>query len=77
MVLLKAETAYNQANFTKAIEFYKEAIALKPDKADLHWKLGIAYYSNGDKKDFKEQVLKLRELGRNDLANDLEQLASK
>lgn len=73
-LVLKAETAYNQGNTKKAVELYKELIALNPTQPEFYWKLGIAHYSNNDKPSAQKQVARLKTLGRNDLADDLQQL---
>ena len=75
--LIKADTAYNQGNFEKAIELYKKLIEQDPQKADLYWKIGIAYYSNGEKFNTQKQIIQLKKLGKNDLADDLQQLLNK
>ena len=75
--LIKADAAYNQGNFEKAIELYKKLIEQDAQKADLYWKIGIAYYSNGEKSNTQKQIIQLKKLGKNDLANDLQQLLNK
>ena len=72
--LIKADTAYNQAQFDKSIEIYKEVLENHPDDAQIHWKLGISYYSKGDLESVKKQVVRLRKLGAEELAQDLEHL---
>ncbi len=74
---IEASTAYNQGNYDKAIEIYKELIERNPNKADLYWSLGIAYYSKGEKLLVQKQIVQLRKLNRFDLAKDLEQLLVK
>lgn len=75
--LLKADTAYNQGNFTKAIFFYQKLIQNNPQDPDLQWKLGIAYYSNGDRANVEKQIKNLRKLKNKKFADDLEQLLSR
>ncbi len=72
--LLKAETAYNQGKFDVAIRIYREILRKYPLKGELHWKLGIAYYSKGDIEGVKEQEARLRKLKEEALADDLERL---
>lgn len=72
--LIKADTAYNQAKFDKAIEIYKEVLENHPDEAEIHWKLGISYYSKGDLESVQKQVVRLKKLGAEELARDLEHL---
>ena len=74
---LQAETAYNQQNYQKAIEIYRKLIKTSPGDGTLHWKLGIAYYSNGDLDRARTQIKELKKHGRDDLANDLSQLFEK
>ncbi len=76
-LLIKADTAYNQGNFPKAIDLYKKIIEANPEGADLHWKLGIAYFSNNEKENVKKEIAQLRRLGKKDMANDLEHLLNK
>ena len=71
---LKAATAYNQANITKAIAIYKKLLKNDPDDPELNWKLGIAYFSNGERENVKKQIVELRRLKNQKLADDLEQL---
>ena len=72
--LLQADTAYNQANITKAIAIYKKLLKNDPDDPELNWKLGIAYFSNGERENVKKQIVELRRLKNQKLADDLEQL---
>ena len=74
MDLICADMAYNQGNFSKAIELYQKVIADDPQKAEFYWKLGVAYYSAGDKPNARRQVTKLREFEKEKLASDLEHL---
>jgi len=72
--LIKADTAYNQGQFDKAIKIYERALEGNPQNGEVQWKLGIAYYSKGDRDSVKKQEMKLRKLGEEKLAQDLEQL---
>ncbi len=69
-----ADVAYNQGKYDKAIMLYKELVEVYPDDSLLRWNLGISYYSNNDMLNASRQVIKLRVMGRDDLARDLEQL---
>ena len=77
MDLIKADTAYNQSHFKEAIELYKKLIEKDPQRSELYWKLGISYYSDGDRFNTRKQISQLRKLGKDDLANDLQQLLDK
>lgn len=77
MDIIKAETAYNQGNFAKAIELYTQLIEINPSDPVLYHKLGIAYYSSGNKLKVEKQITKLRNLNNNELADDLQQLLDK
>ncbi|MEK7067811.1 MAG: tetratricopeptide repeat protein, partial [Patescibacteria group bacterium] len=53
---------YNQGKIDKAIERFKEAIALRPDYANAVYSLGAAYKKQGDKIRALEQFQKVLEL---------------
>ncbi len=72
--LINADMAYNQGNFPKAIELYKKILSEDPGKADFYWKIGVAYFSSGDKPNARRQVTALRKAGKEKLADDLERL---
>ncbi|MFA5059474.1 MAG: tetratricopeptide repeat protein [Candidatus Omnitrophota bacterium] len=74
MMYLEASTAYNQGNMGKAIDIYKKLLEVKPDDPQLHWSLGAAYFTKGDLYNTRKQIVVLRKLNRQDLAEDLEQL---
>ena len=71
---IEADIFYNQGQFKKSIEFYQKLIRLNPLNADYYWHLGLAYYSDNQKSKVKTQIGRLEALGREDLANDLQQL---
>lgn len=73
-VFFDAEIAYNQGNFDKAIKLYKQLLEKNPDDPNLHYQLGAAYFSKGEKLKVQKQIAKLRKLGKENLAKDLEQL---
>lgn len=72
--VIKADAAYNHGNYSRAIEIYKDLIQKSPDDAGLYHKLGIAYYSSGNKLEVQKQIAKLRTLGKSALADDLQQI---
>lgn len=72
--IIKADAAYNQGNYVKAIEIYKDLLQRSPDDTGLYHKLGIAYYSSGNLLEVQKQIAKLRTLGNEKLADDLEQI---
>lgn len=71
---IAADAAYNQGKYEKAIKIYKELLEENPSEPMLHWNLGISYYSSGDLLNCSREAVKLRKLGKQDLAKDLEQL---
>ena len=75
--MLAAESAYNQGQFGKAVRIYQDLIEINPQSADLHWHLGIAYFSAGNYDKTAIQIERLKGLGENKLADDLQQLLDK
>ncbi|HOW35461.1 MAG TPA: tetratricopeptide repeat protein [Candidatus Omnitrophota bacterium] len=76
-MMIDAEAAYNQGNAEKSIRIYKKIIEVNPQQADVHWKLGIAYYALGEKLNMEKEILALRKLNEMNMANDLQQLLDK
>lgn len=74
MMLMQANTAYNQGQYEQAIELYKKLIATNPHNPQYHYQLGVAYFSAGEKFQTQQKARRLRKLGRKDLAEDLERL---
>ena len=73
----KAFRQHNEGNYDKAIVTYKRLIALDPKNAINYWDLAVAYIDKGDSKSAKLQVEQLRQLGENELANQLDFLVRK
>jgi len=71
---LKASSAMNAGNFEKAEKLYKEIIALEPKVAEHYWQLGVIYVSTNDKVRVSRQIVKLKRMGRSDLAVMLRKL---
>ena len=71
---IQADTAYNQQNYDKAIDLYKKLLKIQPANAKAQWQLGVAYYSNNNMLGVQRQIIRLKKLGRKDLAQDLEQV---
>lgn len=71
---LLADTAYNQGNFDRAIVLYKELIADNPDDAHLYFKLGTVYVSKEDSFNIRRTIIRLNQMGREDLARNLRSL---
>lgn len=46
--ITEAEDAYNNGNFGKAVELYKEIISIYGESAAIYYNLGNAYYKAGD-----------------------------
>lgn len=72
MLSAKANAAKNNASLERAEELYKEIIRIQPDVPEHYWELGTLYISNHDNYKARQQVEKLREMGRNDLADNLQ-----
>ncbi len=70
----QAMTAYNQGNIDRAIELYKKLVEINPTNGQYHWGLGTAYFSAGKPDNARWEVMQLRKLNRDDLADDLERL---
>ncbi len=75
--MMQAESAYNQGQFGKAIRIYQDLIKISPQSADLHWHLGIVYFSSGNTDKVIVQIKRLRSLGEKRYADDLKQLLEK
>ena len=73
-MMIEAQTSYNTGHIDKAIVLYQELISEYPDNAELYWRLGIAYYSSGDKLNARKQIQRLKKLKKDKLADDLQQL---
>ena len=66
--------AYNETgNYLKAIECFGQVVKLNPKQSDIYYHLGAVYVKAGDTKNALKQLIKLRELKRDNLANELEQ----
>ena len=76
MMLMQANTAYNQGQYDQAIELYKKLVAENSNNPEYHYRLGLAYFSKGEKFQAQQKVKHLRRLGRTDLAENLDQLLS-
>lgn len=76
-MMIDAEAAYNQGNAQKAVDIYKKVIETNPQQADVHWKLGIAYYTLGEKLNMEKEIVILRKFKEMNMANDLQQLLDK
>lgn len=77
-VFFSLGNAYHSAgNYDKAIESFEKAIQLNPNFVDICVNLGVAYLNRGDTKNALKQVIKLRKLKRDNLANQLEQSINK
>jgi tetratricopeptide (TPR) repeat protein len=74
MMLMQANTAYNQGNYEQAIDLYKKMISIDQDNPDHHYRLGLAYFSKGEKYQAQRKANRLRKMNRTDLAESLEQL---
>lgn len=59
-------------DYDKSIECYQKVIRIAPDYPDAYKNLGITYINKGDKDSASEQVKKLRELKRDDMAEQLQ-----
>ena len=75
--LLEAESAYNHGDFGKAVRIYQDLVEINPQSADLHWRLGLAYFSSGNKDIAVIQIKHLKALGAKKSADDLQQLLDK
>ena len=75
--ILEAESAYNRGNFGKAVKIYQGLIEINPQSADLHWHLGLAYFSAGNYDKVLVQIKHLKALKAQKLADDLQQLLDK
>lgn len=67
----KAMSAMNGGNFEKAEELYLKVIELEPNVADHHWQLASVYISSKRNAKARQEIEKLRSLGRDDLADQL------
>jgi len=74
MMLMQANTSYNQGKYDKAIELYQKLIEINPANPEYHYQMGLSYFSSGDKTKVQQKANRLRKLGRDDLAQSLEQL---
>ncbi|MDP8264733.1 MAG: hypothetical protein P9M12_04550 [Candidatus Aceula lacicola] len=72
---LKASTAASGGNFKKAEKLYKEIIALEPNVAEHYWQLGTIYIGTHNKIEVSKQIVKLKRMGRSDLAIALKKLS--
>lgn len=61
---------YKLGHYQSAVKAYKQAINLKPDYAEAHYDLGIAYLLLGNKRSAREEYKILKDLGK-EKANDL------
>ena len=64
--------ASEKNDLDKAIEYYEKMTGVAPDYPDAYKNMGIAYLNKGDKDSASEQVKKLRELKRDDMAEQLQ-----
>ena len=69
---VSANGALDKDNMDKAITQYQKLIEMHPDEYSYYWNLGVAYYRKGDVLNAKRQIKKLRALGKDDLADELE-----
>ena len=67
-----ANGALDKDNMDKAITQYQKLIEMHPDEYSYYWNLGVAYYRKGDSVNAKKLIKKLRALGKDDLADELE-----
>jgi len=74
MMLMQANTAYNQGQYDQAIDLYKKLVVENPNNPEYHYQLGLAYFSKGEKFQAQQKANRLRKLGRTDLAESLDQL---
>src|SRR3989338_2555324 len=72
--ILEAESAYNHGDFGKAVKIYRDLVEINPESADLHWHLGLAYFSSGNRDKVLAQIKRLKALKAKKLADDLQQL---
>jgi len=63
-----------EGDYEKAIKYFEKAIETTSYNIVTHFHLGKAYGSNNDWGNAWSQVTKLRELDRNDLADELEEI---
>ncbi len=75
--MMEAESAYNHGNFGKAVRIYRDLVEINPESANLHWHLGLAYFSSGNKDNVLVQIKRLKTLKAKKLADDLQQLVDK
>ncbi|MDD3374276.1 MAG: hypothetical protein PHY73_00950 [Candidatus Omnitrophica bacterium] len=71
---LKASSATNAGNFEKAEALYQEIITLDPKAAEPYWQLGVVYISTNNELGVSRQIVKLKQMGRSDLAVSLRKL---
>jgi tetratricopeptide (TPR) repeat protein len=61
-----------KSDYDKAIEFFQKFIQLNPNNTNVYYTLGYIYNVKGDTENALKQVIKLRELERGALADELE-----
>lgn len=75
-----AQRAHNKKDFKTAIMIYEKLLEkdpqnkINPDNGIIRYDLGVAYLDSGNRMKAFEQVDRLKDLKRNDLAKELEKL---
>jgi tetratricopeptide (TPR) repeat protein len=72
-----AERLHDEGKFDKAIVIYKKIIEHDPKNAIVHYSLGTAYANLRDIKNAQEQKSALVQLGRDDLAVELDKVITR
>ncbi len=67
----QANKAHNEGDFVKAIRIYKKLIEEDPTNELFVYDLGMAYLDSKDFGAAREQVKRLKEMKREDLADEL------
>jgi tetratricopeptide (TPR) repeat protein len=66
-----ATAANSNGNLEKAEGLYKKIIELEPKVAEHHWNLASIYISMRERRKVDQEIKILREMGRNDLADQI------
>ena len=70
----KATSARNSGEMERAEALYKEIIVLQPDVPEHYWELGAFYISANKKYQARQQLEKLKKMGREDLVESLQKI---
>ena len=72
-----AGSALDKGQYEKAIVKYQKLTELNPDEYSNYWNLGVAYARLNKYSDAQKQVVKLHNMGKEDLADELKTAISK